>query len=103
MSAVECVDLYVIARLEDECAVADLYSCETYYDITDGHPVGPLVQGWLETLSTPADADVCLGALDLALTTSGYTRTSEWSRRSTAAGAVRFFTDAVACIEDIEK
>ncbi|MFI2281382.1 hypothetical protein [Nocardia beijingensis] len=44
---------------------------------------------------------VSLDALDDALTDAGYTRTSEWRRKTTSSGAVRYFTVATIRIEDI--
>jgi len=41
----EVVDLYVIARLESDAAVADIYCCEVFYDAADGSVTGRSVDG----------------------------------------------------------
>ncbi|GAB2683352.1 hypothetical protein [Nocardia goodfellowii] len=97
----ETVDLYVIARMDAACAVADLFQCELYYSAEDGTAAGRTIEGWWESVATEPPAPVTLDALDAALTTSGYRRTTGWRKRVTAAGAVRFFADASIQIEDL--
>lgn len=101
MTDTEAVDLHVIARLDDHAgAVADLYSCELFYN-DDGSIHGRHVSCRWESVPAAPGAGVSLDALDAALTAAGYTRTSEWRRKTTSSGAVRYFTVATIRIEDI--
>lgn len=99
----ETVDLYLIARLDTEAAVADIYCSEVFYDLTDGTVTGPGIEHWWESVATSSDAPVSLDALDELLTTSGYTRKTGWRPRVTASGVMRFFADAVTHIEDLNR
>ncbi|MGY1980151.1 hypothetical protein [Nocardia gipuzkoensis] len=91
------IDLQVIARLDDPAgAVADLYACELFYSVYGRH----VSCRWVSVPAAP-DAPLSLDALDQALTAAGYTRTSEWRRKTTSFGAVRYFTVATIRIEDI--
>ncbi|MFB7837833.1 hypothetical protein ACWIGW_45405 [Nocardia brasiliensis] len=101
MTATTTVDLYVIARIEQDRAVADLYSCEVFYDADDGAEAGRTVQGWWESVQAESDSATTTIDLDGALTTNGYRRTTGWRKRVTASGAVRYFADAVASFEDL--
>ncbi|MFI5783763.1 hypothetical protein [Nocardia sp. NPDC051570] len=103
MTEVETVDLHVIARIESDCAVADLYVSDPCYDAVDGHPAGRILEGWGESVVTDPGAPVTLDALDAALTADGYTRVSGWRERVTAAGAVRWFAEAVIRVEAIDR
>lgn len=95
------IDLHVIARLDDpDGAVADLYSCELFYN-DDGSIHGRHVSCRWESVPTDPGAPASLDALDAALTAAGYTRASEWRRKTTRSGAVRYFTVATIRIEDI--
>ncbi len=88
------VELHVIARLDDgDCAV-DLFGCEVYYDAVDGSETGRAVTAFWESVSLDPSAPTGLAGLDAALAGAGYERTGEWRARVTAAGAVRYFTDA---------
>ncbi|MGY2025915.1 hypothetical protein [Nocardia gipuzkoensis] len=100
MTDTETVDLHVIARLDTDAAVADLYSCELFYN-DDGSIHGRHVSCRWESVPTAPDAPASLNALDQALTAAGYTRTGEWRRKTTSSGAVRYFTVATIGIEDI--
>ncbi|WP_280204827.1 hypothetical protein [Nocardia farcinica] len=90
----DLVELLVIARIDTTAAVADLFSCQTYYDADTGTETGPGVEAMWETLTVDPAAPICLDSLDQALTTSGYRRTSAWRKRVTAAGAIRYFAHA---------
>ncbi|WP_159847785.1 hypothetical protein [Nocardia sp. CY41] len=95
------IDLHVIARLDDhEGAVADLYSCELFYN-DDGSIHGRHVSCSWEFVPAAPGSPGSLDALDEALTAAGYTRTGEWRRKTTSSGAVRYFTVATIRIEDI--
>lgn len=95
------IDLHVIARLDNLAgAVADLYSCELFYN-DDGSIHGRHVSCRWESIPTDPGAPASLAALDTALTAAGYTRTSDWRRKTTSSGAVRYFTVATIRIEDI--
>ncbi|MGK8491880.1 hypothetical protein [Nocardia asiatica] len=101
MTDTEAVDLHVIARLDDPAgAVADLYACELFYS-DDGSLYGRHVSCRWESVPAAPGSPGSLDALDAALTTAGYTRTSEWRRKTTSSGAVRYFTVATIRIEDI--
>jgi len=52
-------------------------------------------------VSTSPGVPVTLAALDEVLNAGGYARMSGWRQKVTASGAVRFFADAAARIEDI--
>lgn len=98
-SGTERVDLLVIARL-DEGAAAELFSCEVYFNL-DGSVHGNGVRcGW-ESLHATEPGDHGVADLDDLLTTHGYTRTSSWRPRLTAAGRMRYFADATTTIETI--
>ncbi|MFE9328638.1 hypothetical protein ACIHDR_47670 [Nocardia sp. NPDC052278] len=96
----ETIELYVIARLKDDAAVADLYACEVFYDAENGTEAGRAVQGWWESVQA-ATVSPTLDAVDAALTAHGYRRTSAWRKQVTASGAVRYFTNATIGIENI--
>ncbi|WP_280492911.1 hypothetical protein [Nocardia asiatica] len=101
MTDTEAVDLHVIARLDDPAgAVADLYSCELFYN-DDGSIHGRHVSCRWESIPAEPGAAVSLDALDEALTDAGYTRTGEWRRKTTSSGAVRYFTVATIRVEDV--
>lgn len=93
------VELHVIARVDDGDCAADLFGCETYYDLDDGGGAGRAVTGFWESVTLPPGAGG-LDELDAALAGAGYTRTSPWRRRVTAAGQIRYFTDATIRIEE---
>jgi len=97
----DLVELLVIARIDTTTAVADLFSCQTYYDADTGTETGPGVEAMWETLTVDPAAPICLDSLDQALTTSGYRRTSAWRKRVTAAGAIRYFAHATIAIPDL--
>ncbi|WP_228824938.1 hypothetical protein [Nocardia farcinica] len=97
----DLVELLVIARIDTTTAVADLFSCQTYYDADTGTETGPGVEAMWETLTVAPAVPVCLDSLDQALTTSGYRRTSDWRKRVTAAGAIRYFAHATIAIPDL--
>lgn len=101
MTDADLVELLVIARVDTTTAVADLFSCQTYYDADTGTETGPGVEAMWETLTVDPAAPVCLDSLDQALTTSGYRRTSAWRKRVTAAGAIRYFAHATIAIPDL--
>lgn len=103
MTATETVDLYVIARLDDGTAVADLYGWGIYYDADAGAEAGPSVEVLGRSLVPHPDLPATLEALDHTLVDFGYHRTTDWRRRVTTAGAVRFFTHAIAHIDDIDR
>ncbi|MBF6169214.1 hypothetical protein IU486_31425 [Streptomyces gardneri] len=91
------IDLHVIARLDDtDGAVADLYSCELFYN-DDGSIHGRHVSCRWESVPAEPGAPASLDAL----TAAGYTRTGKWRRKTTSSGAVRYFTVATIRIEDI--
>ncbi|WP_433717429.1 hypothetical protein ACQP2U_43845 (plasmid) [Nocardia sp. CA-084685] len=99
--SLESVDMFVIARLDDDLAVADLYSCVTHYDATDGTEAGPTVEASWGSVTSEPTAPVTLDALDQALTEFGYRRTTDWHQRVTASGAMRWFAEATIRIEDL--
>ena len=68
--------------------------------ITTGTPTGRSVDGWWESVVTSPGVPVTLDALDEVLDAGGYARISGWRQKVTASGAVRFFADAAARIED---
>ncbi|MEV6340940.1 hypothetical protein AB0M12_40250 [Nocardia vinacea] len=70
----ETVDMFLIARLDDDVAVADLYSCEIHYDATDGTEAGPTVGASWGSVTSEPNTLPTLGALDQALTELGYRR-----------------------------
>ncbi|MCZ9324827.1 hypothetical protein OHX14_00025 [Nocardia farcinica] len=78
----DLVELLVIARIDTTTAVADLFSCQTYYDADTGTETGPGVEAMWETLTVDPAAPICLDSLDQALTTSGYRRTSDCANAS---------------------
>ncbi|WP_280221312.1 hypothetical protein [Nocardia neocaledoniensis] len=96
----DAVDLHIIARLEVGDAAADLYSCEIFCDAADGADAGRTVTGWWESVKLDPTADVSLDALDAALVTAGYRRTTGWRKRVNAYGAVRYFSDATITVQD---
>ncbi|WP_306358964.1 MULTISPECIES: hypothetical protein [unclassified Nocardia] len=96
----ETVDLYVIARLEAGVAVADIYCCEVFYDAATGSLAGRGIEGWWESVATTPEVPASLDALGEVLTANGYTRTTNWRQKVTASGAIRYFTDATARIDD---
>ncbi|MBF6191327.1 hypothetical protein U3653_22960 [Nocardia sp. CDC186] len=101
MTDTEAVDLHVIARLDDPAgAVADLYSCELFYN-DDGSIHGRHVSCRWESITAEPSTSPSLDGLDAALAAAGYTRTGEWRRKTTSSGAVRYFTVATIRIEDI--
>ena len=97
----ELVDLYVIARLDDGDAAADLYSCEVYYDAETGTFHGRTVASWWESVRLDGEAVASLDALDRALNVAGYARVGDWRKRVTSSGAVRYFADATTGIEEL--
>ncbi|WP_433527762.1 hypothetical protein ACQPZ2_44050 (plasmid) [Nocardia pseudovaccinii] len=99
--SLESVDMFVIARLDDDVAVADLYSCEIHYDAADGTEAGPTVEASWGSVASEPTAPATLGALDQALTEFGYRRTTDWHKRVTASGAVRYFANATIGIEQV--
>ncbi|MGV9408311.1 hypothetical protein ACWDOP_00235 [Nocardia sp. NPDC003693] len=99
----ESVDLHMIARLQSDAAVVDIFCCEVFYDAEDGHALGRSVGDWWESVSTDPDVPVSLESLDALLTASGYERSTDWQRRVAESGAVRFFADAVAYIEELDR
>ncbi|TCJ88116.1 hypothetical protein [Nocardia alba] len=100
MTEHETVDLYVIARLDDDgnVAIADLFTTELFFT-TDGALDGRGVGSWWESVSTAQGEAVTLEALDGALATCGYVRIGEWRERVTNSGNTRFFADAVTRLE----
>ncbi len=96
----EIVDLLVIARLTGKVAIADIYSCDIFYDTRDGQPTGRAVLDWwgAEVRDDPA---ATLTGLDEALAALGYIRTSDWRERVTASGMVRYFANAQVHCADI--
>lgn len=95
------VELHVVARLDDGDCAADLFGLEIYYDAHDGLETGGAVTAFWESVVLDS-ARAGLDELDAALTTAGYQRTGTWSKRVTAAGAVRYFTNAtVAVCEEV--
>ncbi|MFD4444384.1 hypothetical protein ACFWPK_31875 [Nocardia sp. NPDC058519] len=97
----ETVDLYVIARLDNGDAAADLYSCEVYYDAHDGTFHGRTVASWWEPVRLESTAVASLDELDQAMSRAGYTRVGGWRKRVTSSGAVRYFADATTGIEEL--
>ncbi|MFE3755604.1 hypothetical protein ACFXO9_14965 [Nocardia tengchongensis] len=99
----ETVDLYVIARLESDAAVADILCCEVFYDAEDGAVTGRSVGGWWESVATAPGRPATLEALDEELYLGGYIRAGAWRQRVTAAGATRYFADATADLDDLDR
>ncbi|MEV0292144.1 hypothetical protein [Nocardia sp. NPDC050710] len=98
--SLETVDMFMIARLDD-VAVADLYSCEIHYDAADSTETGHTVEASWGSVTIETSAPATLEALDQALTGLGYRRTTNWHKRVTASGAVRWFVEATIRIEDL--
>ncbi|MFC9898502.1 hypothetical protein ACFVMC_32830 [Nocardia sp. NPDC127579] len=101
MTETVLVDLYMIARLGQDCAVADIFCCEVFADTTT-RVTRRGVAGWWESVATTPELPVTLDALDTVLASGGYTRLTGWRPKVTAAGAVRYFADATTNIENID-
>ncbi|MFI7531504.1 hypothetical protein [Nocardia salmonicida] len=86
------VELHVIARLDDGDCAADLFGREVYYDAVDGTAGHAVTCFWESVTLAPGTGG--LDELDAALAGAGYKRTTAWRKRVTAAGAIRYFTDA---------
>ncbi|WP_433635644.1 hypothetical protein [Nocardia sp. CA-120079] len=99
--SLESVDMFMIARLDDDVAVADLYSCVTHYDAHDGTETGLTVEASWGSVTTAPAAPATLDALDQVLTELGYQRTTDWHKRVTAFGAVRYFANATIGIQEL--
>lgn len=98
-SGTEIVDLLMIARLTGQAAIADIYSCDLFYDTRDGRPTGRALLDWwgAEVWDDPTPT---LEGLDETLESLGYVRTSDWRERVTASGVVRYFADAQVHLAD---
>ncbi|MFB8275949.1 hypothetical protein [Nocardia colli] len=90
----------MIARLDPDCAVADLFSSEIYYDTTEPEPGQRSIHGWSDSVRTAPGSPVSLDALDYALDARGYVRTTGWHAHITAAEVLRYFAAATIEIDE---
>ncbi|MGV9838062.1 hypothetical protein ACWDUL_28210 [Nocardia niigatensis] len=98
----DIVDLHLIARLESDVAVADIFCCEVFYDTRDGSETGRRIRSWWESVSTEPGRVVALDVLDEYLYINGYIRDSDWRQQVTASGAVRYFAEAFTHLENLD-